>query len=135
MKITLIIVAIVASLLIAGCGGGVEAPSLQLGGNLPLNLAEKSMTFSVKNVGPTRTPAMIISATQTATTSLTIKVTDNKGKYLRSTGLEPVAYVTNSCLISYDELNWDTPETDLLDRIDIRPLNPGETVTLEFRRK
>ncbi len=135
MRNLLVIVAIAASLLIAGCGGGVEVPSLQLGGNLPLNFAEKSMTFSVKNVGPARTPAMIVTATQTDATSLAIKVTDSKGKYLRSTGLEPAAYVKNSCLISYDELSWDTPDTDLLDGINIRPLNPGETVTLKFQRK
>jgi hypothetical protein len=137
MRILLIVIAIVASLLIAGCGGNeVKAPSLELGGNMPLNFSEKSLTFTVKNTGTSRTSVMFIHASQTTPTSLTISLMDaDNGGFLRSTGLDPAEYVANSCQVSYDGTNWSTPSTDLNSGFAIAWLNPGQTFTLRFQRK
>jgi len=137
MRILLLVVAIAATLLIAGCGtSGVKAPSLELGGNMPLNVAEKTLTFTVKNTGTSRTPVMFIHASQTTPTSLTISLMDaDNGDFLRSTGLEPVEYVANSCQVSYDGTNWSTPSTDFTSGFPVAWLNPGQTFTLRFLRK
>ena len=139
MRILLIVIAIVASLLIAGCGESSvngDGPLLQLGGNLPLTSIEKELTFTVKNYDLRPTQRMSVKAVQTTATTLDITISDaNTGRQLRSTGLSPVEYVANSCEISYDGTNWSKPTTDLLDGIDITNLKTLQTFTVKFLRK
>jgi len=136
MRILLLVFAIAASLLFAGCSNSVNGPSLELGGNMPLNLSEKNLTFTVKNIDVARTPVMFIHAVQTTPTSLTISLTNaDNGNFLRSTGLDPVEYVASSCQFSYDGTNWSTPKTDLTEGFLVAWLNPGQTFTLRFQRK